>query len=115
MKNYQLILLTTVLFITLFYGESMGINFGILGIAYALLTYFKTPVKNRTKTFLFLFASSILSSLAFAWYSDFISFIAVFTSIFLLIFKSKNRDLKTILVVPVFGLSFHFYLPVFSV
>lgn len=106
MKNYQLILLTTVLFITLFYGETMGLNFGILGIAYALLTYFKTPQKNRTRTFYFLVATSILSSIAFAWYGDFVSFLAVLTSISLMVFKSKNRALKTILAVPVFGLNF---------
>lgn len=106
MKNYQLILLTTLLFITLFYGETMGLNFGILGIAYAALTYFKTPEKNRTRTFYFLVATSILSSVAFAWYGDFVSFLAVLTSVFLMVFKSKNRELKSLLAIPVFGLNF---------
>lgn len=106
MKNYQLILLTTVLFITLFYGETMGLNFGILGIAYALLTYFKTPIKNRTRTFCFLVGTSILSSMAFAWYGDFVSFLAVFTSVFLMVFKAKNRELKSLLAIPIFGLNF---------
>lgn len=106
MKPYQLILLTTTLFITLFYGEEMGINFGILGIAYALLTLFKTPERNRTKTFLTIFTASVLSSAAFAWYGDFASFLAVFTSFFLLSFKSKNADLKSILVIPVFAVNF---------
>lgn len=106
MKNYQLILLTTVLFITLFYGETMGLNFGILGIAYAVLTYFKTPQKNRTRTFNFLVGTSILSSVAFVWYGDFVSFLAVLTSVFLMVFKSKNRELKSLLAIPVFGLNF---------
>ncbi len=98
MKTHQLILLTTVLFITLFYGETMGLNFGILGIAYAVLTLFKTPERNRTQTFLILFVTTVLSSIAFAWYGDFVSFLAVFSSAFLLAFKSKNRDLKSIFV-----------------
>ena len=106
MKNHQLILLTTVLFITLFYGEDMGLNFGILGIAYALLTLFKTPDRNRTRTFLILFVTTVLSSIAFAWYGDFVSFVAVFTSAFLLAFKSKNRDLKSLFVIPVFVVNF---------
>jgi len=106
MKPYQLILLTTTLFITLFYGETMGINFGILGIAYALLTFFKTPERNRTKIFFVVFSTSILASFAFAWYGDFASFLAVFTSLFLLSLKSKSRDLKSILVIPVFALNF---------
>ena len=46
MKTHQLILLTTALFITLFYGENLGLNFGILGLGYALLTFFKTPDRN---------------------------------------------------------------------
>ena len=106
MKNHQLILLTTVLFITLFYGEDMGLNFGILGIAYALLTLFKTPDRNRNRTFLILFVTTVLSSIAFAWYGDFVSFVAVFTSAFLLAFKSKNRDLKSLFVIPVFVVNF---------
>lgn len=106
MKKHQLILLTTVLFITLFYGEEMGLNFGLLGVAYALLTLFHTPEEKRTRTFLILFVASILSSAAFAWYGDFASFLAVFTSLFLLAFKSKNRELKSLLVIPVFAVNF---------
>ncbi|WP_304343621.1 DUF4153 domain-containing protein [Chryseobacterium koreense] len=102
MKNYQLILLTTALFITLFYGESMGLNFGILAIGYALLTLFKTHAKNRNRNFLILFVTTVLSGVAFAWYGDFVSFLAVFVSAILLAFKSKSRDLKSLLAMPVF-------------
>ncbi|MGZ5264851.1 MAG: DUF4173 domain-containing protein, partial [Kaistella sp.] len=98
MKTHQLILLTTVLFVTLFYGEDMGLNFGILGIGYAMLTLFNTPEANRTRNFLILFVTSVFSSVAFAWYGDFVSFLAVFMSMFLLAFKSSNRDLKSLLV-----------------
>ena len=106
MKTHQFILLTTVLFVTLFYGEEMGINFGILGISYALLTLLNTPEANRTRTFLVLFIMSILSSVAFAWYGDFVSFLAVFMSMFLVAFKSRNRELKSLLVIPVFAVNF---------
>ncbi|ACU08730.1 hypothetical protein FIC_02297 [Flavobacteriaceae bacterium 3519-10] len=106
MKRHQLILLTTVLFITLFYGEDTGINVGILGVATALLTFFHTPETRRTRTFLILFVTTILSSVAFVWYGDFVSFLATFTSCFLLIFHSRNSSLKSILVIPVFAFNF---------
>lgn len=106
MKTHQLIPLTTVLFVILFYGEDMGLNFGILGIVYALLTLCKTPERNRNRIFLVLFVTSFLSSLAFAWYGDFASFLAVFTSLFLFGFKSQNKDLKSLFVIPVFAINF---------
>ena len=106
MKTHQLILLTTALFITLFYGENLGLNFGILGLGYALLTFFKTPDRNKTRQFYFLFATTILSSFAFAWYGDVPSFFAVVISGILLAFKSKSRDLKMLLVIPVFIVNF---------
>ncbi len=106
MKTHQFILLTTVLFVTLFYGEDMGLNLGILGIFYALLTLFRTPETMRTRTFLLLFVLSILSSVSFAWYGDFASFLAVFTSLALLTFHSRHHGLKSLFVIPVFGLNF---------
>ncbi|MPS63352.1 MAG: DUF4173 domain-containing protein [Chryseobacterium sp.] len=106
MKTYHLILFTTVLFVVLFYGETPGVNLGILGIVYAVLTLFKTPEKNKTQTFYILFVTSILSSIAFAWYRDFPSLLAVVASLLLLGFKSKTRKLKTLFIVPVFVTNF---------
>ena len=106
MKKHHLILLTSVLFIALFYGENVGLNLGILVVAYSVLLLFKTPERNRTRVFLILFVTSILSSIAFAWYGDFPSFLAILSSLFLLVFKSKNRDLKSIFVIPVFAINF---------
>lgn len=106
MKTSKLILITTLIFLILFYNENLGLNFGILGIVYAILLFIKTPDRNKTRTFFFLFLCSILSSVAFAWYGDFSSFLALFTSIFLLAFKSKNKELKSIFVIPVFAVNF---------
>ena len=91
MKTHQIILLTTALFTALFYGEDLGLNFGILGMSYALLTLYQTPEENRTRKFLIVFVLGVLSNVAFAWYGDFVSFLAVFSSMFLLAFLSKNR------------------------
>lgn len=102
MKTHHYILLTTLLFVILFYDESMGLNLGILGIIYASLTLYKTPERNRTRTFLILFVTSILSSIAFAWYGDFPSFLAITSSLLLLSYRSKNRRLKILFLIPVF-------------
>jgi len=106
MKTYHPIILTTVLFVVLFYGETPGINLGILGIVYALLTLFITPKKNKTQTFYILFATSILSSFAFAWYRDVPSLLAVTSSLLFLGLRSKTRKLKSLFIVPVFVTNF---------
>ncbi|WP_263601553.1 DUF4153 domain-containing protein [Chryseobacterium sp. PET-29] len=102
MKTHHYIFLTTLLFVIVFYDQNVGLNLGIIGIIYAVLTFFKTPKTNRTPTFIFLFITSVLSSIAFAWYGDFPSFLAVATSLLLLGYRSRNRRMKILLLVPVF-------------
>ncbi len=102
MKTHHYIFLTTALFIILFYDQELGLNVGIIGIIYSLLTLIRTPKKNRTKTFFFLFAASILSDIAFAWYRDFPSLLAVVSSFLLLGYRSKNRRMKILFLIPVF-------------
>lgn len=102
MKTHHHIFLTAALFVIVFYEQDIGLNLGILGIVYAVLTLFKTPERNRTKTFLILFVTSILSSFAFAWFRDFPSLLAVVSSLLLLGYRSKNRKLKILFLIPVF-------------
>jgi hypothetical protein len=90
------------LFVILFYDQEPGLNLGILAIIYALLTLFKTPERNRTRTFLILFVTSILSGFAFAWFRDFPSLLAVVSSLLLLGYRSRNRKLKILFLIPVF-------------
>lgn len=101
MKTHHYIFLTTALFVIVFYDQNVGLNLGIIGIIYSLLTFFRTPARNRTKTFLFLFITSLLSSIAFAWFGDFASFLAVVSSLLLLGYRSKNRRMKILLLIPV--------------
>jgi len=105
MKTHHYIFITTLLFVILFYDENMGLNLGILGVLYALLTYFKTVKKNKTKVFNLLFGAGIISSISFAWYGDVASFLAVITSLLLLSFKSRNRRLTILFLVPVFAIN----------
>ncbi len=102
MKTHHYIFLTAILFVIVFYDQEVGLNLGILGISYAVLTLFRTPEKNKTRTLYALFATSILSSIAFGWFGDFPSFIAVVSSLLLMGYKSKNRRLKVLFLIPVF-------------
>lgn len=102
MKTHHYIFLTAALFVLVFYDQDLGMNLGILSIIYALLTFFKTPERNRNKPFLILFVTSILSGFAFIWYGDFPSLIAVVSSILLLGYRSRNKKLKILFLIPVF-------------
>lgn len=101
MKTHHYIFLTTALFVIVFYDQNTGLNLGITGIIYAFLTFIRTPGRNRTMTFIFLFLTSVLSSTAFAWYGDLASFLAVVSSLLLLGYRSKNRRMKILLLIPV--------------
>lgn len=100
MKKHHLIILSTVVFLILFYNETAGLNLGILGIFYAVFTFYKTPKGNKTRTFFALLITSLLSSFAFAWFGDLSSFLALVVSLILLTFKSKSKELKSILIMP---------------
>lgn len=102
MKTHHYIFLTTALFVILFYNQDMGLNFGVLAILYAVLNFFKTPGKNKTRTFYILTVTSILSGIAFAWYGDLPSFLAIASSLLLLAYKSRNRKMKILFLIPVF-------------
>lgn len=101
MKIHHYIFLTTALFVIVFYNQDVGLNLGIISIIYAVLTFFRTTERNRTKTFIFLFVTSILSGAAFSWYGDFPSLLAVVSSLLLLGYRSKNRRMKILLLIPV--------------
>lgn len=101
MKTYHYIFITTALFVILFYDQSAGLNLGILSIVYAVLTLYRTPEENRTTTFMVIFTAAVLSGIAFGWYGDFASFLAVLSSLLLLGYRSKNRRMKILLLIPV--------------
>ncbi|MBD3905827.1 DUF4173 domain-containing protein [Chryseobacterium sp. Ch-15] len=106
MKTHHYIFLSTITFVVLFYNENVGLNLGILGVLYSVLTLIKTSERNRSKTFFLLFATSILSSITFAWFGDFSSFLALVVSLLLLSFRSKNKRMKSLFLIPVFVVNF---------
>lgn len=101
MKKHHLIILSTLVFVILFYNETIGVNLGLLGIFFAVFTFFKTPKSNKTITFFVLLTTTVLSSVAVAWFGDFSSFLALFLSLVLLALKSKSKELKSIFIFPI--------------
>lgn len=104
MKKHHLIFLTTAIFTVLFYEQSIGLNVSILGLILTALVYFTSNRAVMNRTFYALAAASVGSSVAFAWYGDWVSFLAVFISLSLLVFRSRSAQLKPVfamLVIPI--------------
>ncbi len=102
MKTHHYIFITALLFVIVFYDQDVGLNLGILGVVYSVLTWFKTPGRNKTVTLHILLGTSILSGVAFAWYGDFASFLALVSSLLLLGYRARNRKMKILFLIPVF-------------
>jgi len=98
MKKHHLILGCTAIFVFLFYKESVGVNLSLFGILLAILVFIK--FKKKSILIKILFVSSLLSCIAFAWYGDFISFLALFSSLIFLQFQNENSKLKIIQSIP---------------
>lgn len=100
MKKHQFILASSLIFTLLFYNETMGINLALFGLVLTAVICYFFQDKFTDRTHLILVVTSILSCLAFAWYGDFASFLALALSITFLQFKTHERELKVIQVIP---------------
>lgn len=100
MKKIHFILVCSILFIPLFYNESVGVNLAIFGLVLTGLIcyYFQDQFTDRSH--LVLVITSVLSCIAFAWYGDFVSFLALTMSVLFLQFKTQEKKLKIIQVFP---------------
>ncbi len=110
MKKHHLIFITVFAVIILFYKEYIALNLGIFGIFLSILTFTQAKSEARNKTFLTLFVTSIFSSFAFAWFGDAVSFLAVFTSVFLLRFRGTYPKLKPFLYIEILLLNLFTFL-----
>lgn len=99
MKKHHLILGCTAIFSLLFYKESIGINLALFGLTLAILVFMK--FKSKSMVVKALFVSSVLSCIAFGWYGDFVSFLALFFSLVFLQFQNETAKLKLIQSVPI--------------
>ncbi|MCC9061649.1 DUF4173 domain-containing protein [Flavobacterium piscisymbiosum] len=100
MKKHQIILACSILFTLLFYNESVGVNLSIFALLLtgSICYFFQDRFTDRSH--LILVVTSVLSCLAFAWYGDFVSFLALSMSILFLQFKTQESKLKTVQVFP---------------
>lgn len=100
MKKYQIILASSLIFTLLFYNESIGVNLAIFALLLTGLICYFFQERFTERTHLILVVTSVLSCLAFAWYGDFASFLALSMSILFLQFKTQDKELKIVQVFP---------------
>ncbi len=101
MKKHHIILVCSIIFTLLFYNESVGVNLSIFGLLLiGIISYFYKHLLN-SRSHLILVATSVVSCFAFAWYGDFVSFLALATSIIILQFQTQESYLKIIQAFPI--------------
>jgi len=100
MKKLHFILASSLIFTLLFYNQGLGVNFAIFGIVLTAMICYSFQDKFTSREHLILLVASVLSCLAFAWYGDFASFLALILSVVFLQFKIQEPKLKTLQVFP---------------
>ncbi|WP_369617407.1 DUF4173 domain-containing protein [Flavobacterium sp. CFS9] len=100
MKKHQVIPACSLIFILLFYHESMGVNLAIFGLLLVGLICYFFQDKFTDRSHLILVVTSVLSCIAFAWYGDFPSFLALSMSILFLHFRIQDPELKILQIFP---------------
>jgi hypothetical protein len=101
MKKHHLILVCSLIFTLLFYNESVGVNLAIFGLVLTGIICYCFQDRFTSRSHLLLVITSVLSSMAFAWYGDFVSFLALALSVIFLQFKTQEPNLKIVQVFPV--------------
>lgn len=100
MKKHQVIPACSLIFILLFYHESMGVNLAIFGLLLVGLICYFFQDKFTDRSHLILVVTSVLSCMAFAWYGDFPSFLALSMSVLFLHFRLQDPELKILQIFP---------------
>nr|WP_315148148.1 DUF4173 domain-containing protein [uncultured Flavobacterium sp.] len=100
MKKHHLIFVCSLIFTLLFYNESVGVNLAIFGLVLTGIICYFFQDRFTSRSHLVLVVTSILSCLAFAWYGDFVSFLALAMSVCFLQFKTQETNLKIVQVFP---------------
>ena len=100
MKKYHLIFACSLIFTLLFYNESVGVNLAIFGLVLTGIICYFFQEQFTSRSHLVLVGTSVLSCFAFAWYGDFVSFLALAMSVCFLQFKTQETNLKIVQVFP---------------
>ena len=105
MKKHHIILACSLIFLLLFYKEDLGVNLAIFGLFLTGFVCYFFQDRFSERSHLILVVTSILSCLAFAWYGDFASFLALALSVLFLQFKTQDGKLKTVQIFPLIFLN----------
>jgi len=105
MKKHHIILVCSLIFILLFYKEDLGVNFALFGLVLTRFICYFFQDRFSERSHLILVVTSILSCLAFAWYGDFASFLALALSVLFLQFKTQDGKLKIVQIFPLIFLN----------
>lgn len=98
MKKNLAFLISVPLFVWFFYDLDLGINIGLLGIILWILLLLTTKQKQKPKDFWMISTVVIATSLGFAWYGDFLSFVALAASMAIVLYKANYRKLNVLLL-----------------
>lgn len=101
MKKHHLILACTLIFTLLFYNEEVGVNLAIFGLVLTVMICYFFQERLASRLHLGLVITSVLSCFAFAWYGDFVSFLALVLSILFLQFRTHEVKLKMLQIFPI--------------
>ncbi|POY40586.1 DUF4173 domain-containing protein [Flavobacterium alvei] len=101
MKKHQFIFVCSLIFTLLFYDQSVGLNMSIFGLVLTGFICYFFQDRFTSRTHLVLVVTSILSCISFAWYGDFVSFLALALSVCFLQFKTQEKELKILQVFPI--------------
>ncbi|ANH82602.1 hypothetical protein A8C56_17920 [Niabella ginsenosidivorans] len=85
-------------FVALFYGQEVGLNGCLLALLLWIFLLITSEKSGHTPQFRWLSGALLVSVCAFAWYGDFISFAAVFSTLVLLVCKVSTPFLNVLLV-----------------
>ena len=100
MKKHHIIFACSLIFLLLFYKEDLGVNLSIFGLVLTGFICYFFQDRFSERAHLILVVTSVLSCLAFAWYGDFASFLALAMSILFLQFKTQDPKLKIVQIFP---------------
>lgn len=101
MKKHQFIFVCSLIFTLLFYDQSVGLNMSIFGLVLTGFICYFFQDRFTSRTHLVLVVASVLSCISFAWYGDFVSFLALALSVCFLQFKTQEKELKILQVFPI--------------
>ncbi|MFV8270888.1 DUF4173 domain-containing protein [Flavobacterium sp. GT2N3] len=101
MKKHQLILVCSLIFTLLFYKQEVGVNLAIFGLVLTGMICYFFQERFTSRLHIGLVITSVLSCCAFAWFGDFVSFLALAMSILFLQFKTSEVKLKILQIFPI--------------